>query len=97
MPQFIQGVIFDVTKQKEAEGALQASEARFREMLENVRLAAVVMRPRGPHHLLQRVPGRAVGLVGGRADRPLWRETFTPPDELELEQRAQRGRRSRDR
>ena len=28
------------------------------------------LRPRGPHHLLQRVPGRAVGLVGGRADRP---------------------------
>ena len=42
VPQFIQGVIFDVTEQKEAEAGLLASEARFREMLENVRLAAVM-------------------------------------------------------
>src|SRR4029077_10502253 len=38
---FIQGVIFEVTEQKEGEAALLESERRFREMLENVHLAAV--------------------------------------------------------
>jgi diguanylate cyclase (GGDEF)-like protein/PAS domain S-box-containing protein len=42
-PQFIQGVIFEITEQKEAEAALVASEARFRELLENVHLAAVAI------------------------------------------------------
>ena len=38
---FIQGVIFEVTDQKEAEAQLRESEQRFRELLENVRLAAI--------------------------------------------------------
>ena len=38
---FMQGVIFEVTDQKENEAQLLESEQRFRELLENVRLAAI--------------------------------------------------------
>ena len=38
---FMQGVIFEVTDQKEDEAQLLESEQRFRELLENVRLAAI--------------------------------------------------------
>ncbi|MDX6550146.1 MAG: hypothetical protein QOJ31_830, partial [Gaiellales bacterium] len=90
VPQFIQGVIFDVTEQKEAEAGLLASEARFREMLENVRLAAVTCDVKGNITFCNEYLAELSGwwddeLIGRR-----WSETFTPPDELELEQRAGR-------
>ena len=90
VPQFIQGVIFDVTEQKEAEAGLVASEARFREMLENVRLAAVTCdaeeRITFCNEYLAELSGWWEDELIGR----LWSETFTPPDELELERRAAR-------
>ena len=90
-PRFIQGVIFDVTKQKEAEGALQASEARFREMLENVRLAAVVTDLAGRITFCNEYLAELSGWWEDELLGRIWSETFTPPDELEMEQRAQRG------
>jgi diguanylate cyclase (GGDEF)-like protein/PAS domain S-box-containing protein len=90
-PRFIQGVIFDVTKQKEAEGALQASEARFREMLENVRLAAVVTDLEGRITFCNEYLAELSGWWEDELLGRIWSETFTPPDELEMEQRAQRG------
>ena len=90
-PRFIQGVIFDVTKQKEAEGALQASEARFREMLENVRLAAVVTDLEGRITFCNEYLAELSGWWEDELLGHIWSETFTPPDELEMEQRAQRG------
>ncbi|HEV8451935.1 MAG TPA: EAL domain-containing protein [Gaiellales bacterium] len=90
-PRFIQGVIFDVTKQKEAEGALQASEARFREMLENVRLAAVVTDLEGRITFCNEYLAELSGWWEDELQGRVWSETFTPPDELEMEQRAQRG------
>jgi diguanylate cyclase (GGDEF)-like protein/PAS domain S-box-containing protein len=90
VPQFIQGVIFDVTEQKEAEAGLLASEARFREMLENVRLAAVTCDTEGSITFCNEYLAELSGwwedeLIGRR-----WSETFTPPDELEMELRAGR-------
>ncbi len=41
------GIVFDISYRKWAEEALRASEARFREMLENVELAAVTLDPHG--------------------------------------------------
>ncbi len=90
-PRFIQGVIFDVTKQKEAEGALQASEARFREMLENVRLAAVVTDLEGRITFCNEYLAELSGWWEDELLGRIWSETFTPPDELEMEQNAQRG------
>jgi diguanylate cyclase (GGDEF)-like protein/PAS domain S-box-containing protein len=90
-PRFIQGVIFDVTKQKEAEGALLASEARFREMLENVRLAAVVTDLDGRVTFCNEYLAELSGWWEDELLGRIWSETFTPPDELEMEQRAQRG------
>jgi diguanylate cyclase (GGDEF)-like protein/PAS domain S-box-containing protein len=91
VPQFIQGVIFDVSDQKEAEGALQASEARFREMLENVRLAAVVTDLEGKilfcNDYLAELSGWWSDELLGRE----WIETFTPPEERDLEMRASRA------
>ena len=91
VPQFIQGVIFDVTEQKETENALQASEARFREMLENVRLAAVVCDPDGRitfcNEYLAELSGWWEDELIGRS----WRETFTPDDEHDVEDRAHRA------
>jgi diguanylate cyclase (GGDEF)-like protein/PAS domain S-box-containing protein len=90
-PRFIQGVIFDVTRQQEAENALQASEARFREMLENVRLAAVVTDLDGRitfcNDYLAELSGWWQDELLGRR----WTETFTPPDEIELEERGLRA------
>ena len=90
-PRLIQGVIFDVTRQKEAENALQASEARFREMLENVRLAAVVTDLDGRitfcNDYLAELSGWWQDELLGR----LWTDTFTPPDEIDLEQRGLRA------
>ena len=90
-PRFIQGVIFDVTKQKEAEGALLVSEARFREMLENVRLAAVVTDLEGRVTFCNEYLAELSGWWEDELLGRIWSETFTPPDELEMEQRAQRG------
>jgi diguanylate cyclase (GGDEF)-like protein/PAS domain S-box-containing protein len=88
LPKVIQGVIFDVTEQKDAENALLASEARFREMLENVRLAAVITDPSGTIVFCNDYFAELSGwwtdeLIG----RP-WIETFTPEDDHELETRA---------
>jgi diguanylate cyclase (GGDEF)-like protein/PAS domain S-box-containing protein len=87
-PQVIQGVIFDVTEQKDAENALLASEARFREMLENVRLAAVITDPSGVIVFCNDYFAELSGwwtdeLIG----RP-WIDTFTPPEDRDLEVRA---------
>ena len=88
VPKMIQGVIFDVTEQKDAENALLASEARFREMLENVRLAAVITDPSGTIVFCNDYFAELSGwwtdeLIG----RP-WIETFTPEEDRELETRA---------
>jgi diguanylate cyclase (GGDEF)-like protein/PAS domain S-box-containing protein len=90
VPQFIQGVIFDVTEQKEAEAGLLASEARFREMLENVRLAAVTCDAKGNITFCNEYLAELSGWWEDELIGRHWSETFTPPDELELEQRAQR-------
>ena len=63
-PRFIQGVIFDVTKQKQAEGGPGLRGALPRDARERPP-GRGRHRPRGPHHVLQRVPGRALRLVGG--------------------------------
>ena len=77
-PRFIQGVIFDVTKQKEAEGALLASEARFREMLENVRLAAVVTDLEGRVTFCNEYLAELSGWWEDELLGRIWSETFTP-------------------
>ncbi|MDX6546656.1 MAG: hypothetical protein QOG33_206, partial [Gaiellales bacterium] len=90
VPQFIQGVIFDVTEQKEAEAGLLASEARFREMLENVRLAAVTCDTEGKITFCNEYLAELSGWWDDELIGRLWSETFTPPDELDLELRAGR-------
>jgi diguanylate cyclase (GGDEF)-like protein/PAS domain S-box-containing protein len=88
VPQVIQGVIFDITEQKEAESRLVASEARFREMLETLRLAAVVTDEAGKilfcNDYLSELSGWSRDELHGRD----WMKTFTPPDEYDLEDRA---------
>jgi diguanylate cyclase (GGDEF)-like protein/PAS domain S-box-containing protein len=88
VPRLIQGVIFDVTEQKTAENELLASEARFREMLENVRLAAVITDPQGAivfcNDYLAELSGWWTDELIGRA----WIETFTTEEDRDLELRA---------
>ena len=84
-PRFIQGVIFEVTNQKQAEAALRESEQRFRELLENVRLAAVATDAAGRiefvnDYLAELTGWRPAELVGRT-----WLEAFTPPGEREAE------------
>jgi diguanylate cyclase (GGDEF)-like protein/PAS domain S-box-containing protein len=85
-PQFIQGVIFDVTAQKEAEAALIVSEQRFREMLENVRLAAVVCDTDGRvtfcNDYLAELSGWSADEVRGLE----WWEVFGTPEEREVDE-----------
>jgi diguanylate cyclase (GGDEF)-like protein/PAS domain S-box-containing protein len=88
VPRLIQGVIFDVTEQKTAESELVASEARFREMLENVRFAAVITDPQGTivfcNDYFAELSGWWTDDLIGRG----WIETFTPEDDRDLELRA---------
>ena len=84
-PRFIQGVIFEVTNQKQAEAALRESEQRFRELLENVRLAAVATDAAGR---IEFVNDYLAELTGWRPAELLgrtWLEAFTPPGEREAE------------
>ncbi len=90
VPQFIQGVIFDVTEQKEAEAGMLASEARFREMLENVRLAAVTRDTEGRITFCNEYLAELSGWWEDELIGRQWSETFTPEDERELELRAGR-------
>jgi diguanylate cyclase (GGDEF)-like protein/PAS domain S-box-containing protein len=88
VPRLIQGVIFDVTEQKTAENELLASEARFREMLENVRLAAVITDPHGAivfcNDYFAELSGWWTDELIGRG----WIETFTTEEDRDLELRA---------
>jgi diguanylate cyclase (GGDEF)-like protein/PAS domain S-box-containing protein len=94
-PQFMQGVIFDVTAQQEAEAELKASERRFREMLENVELAAVVCDADGRisfcNDYLLELSGWGHEDVAGRK----WLEVFATPDDRaaghELAERIRNG------
>jgi len=76
----IQVVIRDVTEQKHADEALRASERRFRETLENVRLIAAQTDPEGRitfcnDHLLA-LTGRTREEVMGRE----WFDVFVPAE-----------------
>ena len=87
-PVYMQGVIFDITARKEAEAALGQSEARFREMLENVRLVAVTCDVDGKimfcNQYLAELTGWSAEELVGRD----WIEMLTPEDHREIEQRA---------
>jgi PAS domain-containing protein len=60
-------------------------------MLENVRLAAVVTDLEGRITFCNEYPRQSCQVGGRTSCWAIWSETFTPPDELEMEQRAQRG------
>ena len=87
-PVYMQGVIFDITARKEAEAALGQSEARFREMLENVRLVAVTCDVDGKvmfsNQYLAELTGWSAEELVGRD----WIEMLTPEDHREMEQRT---------
>ena len=86
---YMQGVIFDITARKEAEAALGQSEARFREMLENVRLVAVTCDVDGRIMFCNQYLAELTGLVGRGAGRPrLDRDADAAEDHREMEQRA---------
>jgi diguanylate cyclase (GGDEF)-like protein/PAS domain S-box-containing protein len=85
-PYFIQGVIFDVTAQKEAEAALMVSEKRFREMLENVRLAAVVCDADGRVTFCNDYLAELSGWTDGDVTGLRWSEAFGAPEERDLDE-----------
>jgi PAS domain S-box-containing protein len=78
----LQGVMLDITAQKEAEMAERESERRFREMLETVQLAAVITDVDGTimfcnDHLLTLSGYAREELIGRR-----WLDMFVAPEEL---------------
>ena len=78
----LQGVMFDITAQKEAEEAERESERRFRGMLETVQLAAVITEIDGTitfcnDHFIA-LSGYARDELIGRT----WLEVFVTPSEL---------------
>ncbi|MHC4107528.1 MAG: PAS domain S-box protein, partial [Planctomycetota bacterium] len=73
------GIIHDITERKRAERAVQESERRFREILEEVDLVAVMLDTEGRvtfcnDHLLQ-----LTGWTGAEALGQDWFATFLPP------------------
>jgi two-component system cell cycle sensor histidine kinase/response regulator CckA len=79
-PTSIHGVMLDVTDQKHAERALRASERRFREMLQDVELAAVLLDVNGTVQFCNQF---LLGLTGWSEEDVIgasWSERFQPGD-----------------
>jgi PAS domain S-box-containing protein len=74
-------IIHDITERRKAETALQASERRLREMLENVRLAAMTISPDHKvtfcNDFFARITERCPDEVIGQP----WVETFVPAEQ----------------
>jgi diguanylate cyclase (GGDEF)-like protein/PAS domain S-box-containing protein len=90
-PRFIQGVIFEVTEQKESEAALLESERRFREMLESVHLAAVTTDVEGRVQFVNEYFAELTGWWEDELQGRTWIEAFAAPDTIEVEEEFFRG------
>jgi len=79
-PEFIQGVMLDITERKLAEESLRESERRFRELLETVHLVAVITEVDGTitfcNDYLCRLSGYPMNEIIGRN----WIDLFVPPE-----------------
>ena len=79
-PRYLHGLLFDITAQKLAEQALVASEARFRELLRDVRLLAVIVDMDGRVTFANDFLCELAGLSPGDVLGTDWFERFVPAD-----------------
>jgi diguanylate cyclase (GGDEF)-like protein/PAS domain S-box-containing protein len=82
---FMQGVIFEVTDQKESEALLLESEQRFRELLENVRLAAITTDLDGRIVFVNEYFAELSGWWDDELIGRSWQETFVAGEGSETE------------
>jgi diguanylate cyclase (GGDEF)-like protein/PAS domain S-box-containing protein len=82
---FMQGVIFEVTEQKESEALQRESEQRFRELLENVRLAAITTDIEGRIVFVNEYFAELSGWWDDELIGRSWIETFAAEDALDGE------------
>src|SRR5439155_26500973 len=81
-PKALNGLIFDITQQKLAEEALVESEARFREMLQNARLLAVIVDENAQITFVNEFLLELTGWTRAEVIGTSWYERFVPPERV---------------